>query len=165
MSNSRHLTTGEIAIARQVFGDSLNYEAVKIHDGAFVFFQPHHSGMTPNGEIYAHDCFKADFSQGDANDRAFFIHEMTHVWQYQNKVLNPITEAIKLNFKHKFNYAAAYEFQLDDKKDLTDYNMEQQASIVAEYFQVKEAKGNVSQHEKVLKNFLANSSYARKPGL
>lgn len=162
MSKSRSLTTGEIVLARQVFGDSINYESVKIHDGAFIFFQPKRSGMTPNGEIYIRDCFSADYSQGDASDRSFFIHEMTHVWQYQNKVLNPITEAIKLNLKHKFNYSAAYDFKLDDKKYLTDYNMEQQASIVAEYYLVKDARGDVSQHEKVLKKFLAST---RKPGL
>jgi len=168
MSNSRSLTTGEIALARQVFGNAINYDAVKIHDGSYMPFQPSQSGMTPNNDIYMRDCFQPDYSQGNVDDQAFLIHEMTHVWQYQNKILNPVVEAVKLNLKFKFNYSAAYAFQLDEKKELTNYNMEQQASIVAEYFQRKAYGADVALHEKVLQKFLNNPSYAHRdnfPGI
>jgi hypothetical protein len=168
MAISRELTTGETELARQVFGDSIDYAAVRIHDRAYVPFQPKSSGMTPRGELYMRDCYSADYSQGNIYDSALFIHEMTHVWQYQNKILDPIAEAFKLQLKHKFNYAAAYEFTLDKNKDLTNYGMEQQAAIIEQYFMLKGTQADVKLHEDVLKKFLNNPAYARRksfPGL
>jgi hypothetical protein len=165
MTVSRPLTKGEIQLARQVFGDSIDYAAVKIHDKPYLPLlplQPKNSGMTPNGEIYTRDSYSPDYSRENLYTRAFFIHEMTHVWQYQNKVLHPAAEAVKLNLKHKFNYAAAYDFQLDKSKDLVRYDMEQQAAIVQEYFLLKHRKADATQYEAVLKKFLDNPSYARR---
>jgi len=174
---SRPLTTGEIKLAKTVFGDSIDYSTVNIFDGAYIFFQPNHSGMTPNGNIYMRDCFSEDYSKENPHDRGFFIHEMTHVWQFQNKVLNPVAAAIELNLKHKFNYADAYDFHLDGKKDLTDYGMEQQAAIVQEYFMIcreghkhhqQHCRNNCSSAEKqklfadVLAKFLKDPSYAKR---
>jgi len=163
MTVSRHLTTGETELARQVFGNSIDYATVKIHDKAYVpVIQPKNSGMTPNGEIYTRDCYSADYSRGDINQRGFFIHEMAHVWQYQNKILHPIAAWAALTLKNKFNYATAYDFQLDKNKDLINYGMEQQASIIEEYFLLKHQKADVKLHERVLKKLLHNPAYARK---
>ena len=86
--SSRNLTTGEIALAKKIFKGSIAYERVRIHDEAYVFFQPNNSGMTPNGEIYVTGGCPADYSTAESHFRAFFIHEMTHVWQFQLDVLN-----------------------------------------------------------------------------
>ena len=52
------------------------------------------------------------------------------------------------------------------KKDLLDYNMEQQASIVQDYFVLKNKHGHDDGEkqlfEKVLKNFIADPSYAKR---
>lgn len=175
MPVARALTTGEIRLAREVFGDAIDYAAVKIHDTPYMPFQPKNSGMTPNGQIYMRDCYVDDYSKQPAGTRAFFLHEMVHVWQYQNKVLNPVAAAAKLNLKHKFNYAAAYYFSLDKKKDLTHYGMEQQAAIIEGYYLLKNGEGsrhckNLEEgwvekqalYEKVLEKFLKNPGYARK---
>lgn len=175
MTVSRPLTAGEIRLAQSVFGNSIDYAAVKIHDGAYIAFQPQNSGMTPNGQIYMRDCYEDDYSKQSAGTRAFFLHEMTHVWQYQNKVLNPIAAAARLNLKHKFNYAASYFYFLDKKKDLTQYGMEQQAAIIEGYYLHKNGEGsrhckNLEEgwfekqalYEKVLGKFLKNPAYARK---
>ena len=165
MAVSRHLTTGEIKLARQVFGNSVDYAVVKIHDKPHSFLQSKNSAMAPNGEIYTRGCFSADYSKEDVFARSFFIHEMAHVWQYQNKILHPIASALALQLKHKFNYTASYNFNLDKSKDLIDYGMEQQASIIQEYFLLKNfsiSEADVSLHEKVLKKFLDNPAYARR---
>lgn len=172
---SRPLTAGEIRLAQTVFGNSIDYTTVKVSDSPYVFFQPANAAMAPNGNLYMHNCYRADYAQTDSYTRSLFIHEMTHVWQFQNGVLNPVAEAVKLYMKHKFNYAAAYDFTLDAKKDLTDYEMEQQASIVEKYFLEKregvraspyhQADQRVKLYEKVLKNFLTNPSYAKRSKL
>lgn len=174
---SRPLTSGEVALAKSVFGDSVDYSAVKISDGKFVGFHPEGTAMAPNGNLYMYGCYHADYSQESVMTQSLFIHEMTHVWQYQNKILAPIAEAVKLNIKHKFNYTAAYNYTLDGKKDLLDYNMEQQASIVQDYFALKNdpksvlwsncdndecAKDRLPLYEKTLAKFIADQSYAKQ---
>lgn len=136
---SRPLTKGEVALAKTVFGNAIDYDAVYVSDQKFVGFHPEGTAMAPNGNLFMYGCYEDDYSQQGVIRQGLFIHEMTHVWQYQNKVLAPIAEALKLNLQHKFNYLAAYPYTLDAKKDLLDYNMEQQASIVQDNFVAKRA--------------------------
>jgi len=176
---SRPLTKGEIALAKSVFGDSVDYSTVTISDQKFggLEFLPEGTAMAPNGKLYMPGCYKEDYSKEPALTKSLFIHEMTHVWQFQNKVLAPIVEAAKLNLKHGFNYMAAYGYTLDGKKDLLDYNMEQQASIVQDYFILKNAPekivwGNCKNKdcdadlaklfEKTLEKFHADPAYAKQ---
>lgn len=174
---SRPLTKGEIALAKTVFGDSVDYAAVYISDQKFVGFHPAGTAMAPNGNLFMYGCYQDDYSQHSVMTQSLFIHEMTHVWQYQNKVLAPIAEAVKLNLEHKFNYLAAYPYTLDSKKDLLDYNMEQQASIVQDYFAItREPRsaiwGNcentgktddkIALYENVLAKFHADPAYAKQ---
>jgi hypothetical protein len=176
MSVSRSLTAGEISLAQEIFGNSVDYTTVKIHDRPFAPFHQRNVAMTPNGQMYMNGCYSEDYSKTDPQWRSLFIHEMTHVWQYQNKVLNLIASALEINLKHKFNYNAAYAFQLDAGKDLLDYGMEQQAAIVEEYFLVKheglssyakhcqnacDAPEKIALYEKVLEKFRKNTSYAK----
>jgi len=88
--NDRKLTQNEVALAQKIFGASIDYNKVALHRHAYVFFQPSSSGMTPNGEIYVDGTVSADYGLSVARLQAFFIHEMEHVWQKENGVLNPI---------------------------------------------------------------------------
>ncbi len=174
--SSRKLTHGEIELARGVFGESVDYSKVTVTADKFMGFHPEGTAMAPDGNLYMHGCYRDDYSDGGTYHQALFIHEMTHVWQFQNKVLQPVAEAVKLNLKLKFDYAAAYPYHLDEKKDLLQYNMEQQASIVQDYFSMKtdgysslfeNCRNNCGDTEKlrlyeaVLGNFLKNPSYAK----
>jgi hypothetical protein len=179
MSILRPLTEGEIRLARSVFGDAIDYAKVHISDGRYSSLQSEDSAMMGlDGNIYMNKAYTSDYSIAGAIWQGYFIHEMTHVWQYQNKVLHPLKEAVSLMLKHKFNYRAAYGFRLEEGKDLTQYGMEQQAAIVAEYFMTQRAHWTFygpdcenrctpaekkDLFEKVLDKFLKNPAYARKP--
>ncbi len=173
----RPLTAGEIALATRVFGTSICYDKVGITATAFMPFQPKGTAMAPDGNLYMYGCYHDDYAQQPPMTQAHFIHEMTHVWQKQNGVLDPIKSALKLNLAYRFNYNAAYFYTLDAARDLTSYNMEQQATIVQDYFlrtfcghahdsgkcQTNGGWDNTrALYEAVLKNFLANPHYARK---
>jgi type VI secretion system secreted protein VgrG len=176
MSIVRRLTPGEIKLARSVFGDSIEYKNVHISNKSIPFVQPENAAMTLMSDILMHNHYREDYSTAPAQARGLFIHEMTHVWQAQNKVKLPVTAALGLQLKNRFNYQAAYPFLLDKKKDLTDYNLEQQASILQEYYLAtrahmpsykKNCENACSNRERkalyaeVLKKFLQNPSYAR----
>lgn len=174
---SRPLTKGEIALARTVFGDSIAYDTVYVSDSKFAGFHPPGVAMAPNGNLFMPGCYKDDYAAESVLTQSLFIHEMTHVWQYQNKILAPMIEAVKLNVKFAFNYSAAYDYKLDGKKDLLDYNMEQQASIVQDWFAQKHGgfsplysscQNSCTDAErqdlfdKVLAKFLASPTYATR---
>ena len=91
--------------------------------------------MTPNGEIYVSGAiYRKDYSKAGVGLQAFFIHEMTHVWQYQNNILRVKLSAILGQIRHFGNYGKMYEYTLEEGKNLIDYGIEQQAAIVEDYF-------------------------------
>lgn len=174
----RKLTSGEIDLARLVFGDAIDYAKVEVTNARFTGFHPKGVAMAPDGNLYMPECYSTDYAAESSYWRGCFIHEMAHVWQFQQKILNPVTEALMLNYRHAFNYRAAYDYRLETGKDLLDYNMEQQASILQDYFMRTLENENSWEgrcknkgisddqrrdlYESVLKNFAANPSYARR---
>ncbi|WP_223533285.1 DUF2345 domain-containing protein, partial [Pseudomonas sp. GL-RE-20] len=130
----RSLTSGEIAMARTVFKDAVNYSKVKVHHGGwwlFVGFQ--NTAVTPNGEMYYPEStkyYRDDFSSTkDDRDKALFMHEMTHVWQYQ--LGYPVK---KKGLTVSSRGAEAYEYSLFNDGKFSNYNMEQQGEIISDYY-------------------------------
>ncbi|WP_395304353.1 type IV secretion protein Rhs [Enterobacter sp. ECC-019] len=123
----RKLTSGEIALARMVFGNRINYEKVKIHRGSYLPFglQDEHTAMTPNGEIYFRYWYRDDFSTSLPFLRHLFIHEMSHVWQ-RERGMNVMARGL-------ISWLVSYRYTLDGRL-LSEYPMEQQAQIIADNF-------------------------------
>ncbi|MBH1929847.1 type IV secretion protein Rhs [Serratia rubidaea] len=126
----RRLTLGEIAMARRVFGDSIVYSRVWVHCESYLPFglQNKNVAMAPNGELWLRkELYRHDFSVNTViiDDKHLFIHELGHVWQHQHGQW--------VRMRGLFSWAAEYHYRLDRKK-LTDYPLEQQASILADYW-------------------------------
>src|SRR3546814_4337233 len=47
-------TTGEIALARTVFGDAIDYARVRVRRYKWIFFQPRRIVMAPMGDLHFH---------------------------------------------------------------------------------------------------------------
>lgn len=174
----RKLTENEIKLAQTIFGDSIDYDAVTISSKKTFLFQPENYAMTVSNTVYMDNRYSEDYTlETNPHLHALLIHELTHVWQYQNKIYNPLVEAAGLALRHKFNYRQAYEFDLVKGKDLMEYGLEQQAEIIEEYFLTKH-KGmsahldrcinkcsdaeRLELYESVLDNFLKNPAYAKR---
>jgi len=168
---SRSLTVGEIRIAQVLFKNAIDYQRVKVHNGKYIFLQVDNSAIAPNGEIYAHGIYSIDYAKESGAMRGFFIHEMTHVWQYQNKICNLIVRAIWDCVKSGLNYKKTYCYTLEVDKDLVSYGMEQQAAIIEDYYRINveglvcrtaRIKNNETEaalnklYEQVLEQFLSN---------
>ncbi|SRR5471030_311270 len=126
----RRMTSGEIALAQALYSDQINYTTVWIHCDSYLPFglQSKNVAMTPNGEIYFRDgYYYADFSADNVStdSKHIFLHELCHVWQYQHGMM------VKL--RGLFSWAVDYHYNLA-KPRLSDYSMEQQASIVSDYY-------------------------------
>ena len=129
MKAARPLTPGEIALARSVFGDAIDYEPVRLVRRRWWLFQPRGVVMAPTGNIYFHPdshLWSDDFSAERLSLQGLFIHEMTHVWQSQTrgKYYLPL-------MRHPL---CRYSYQLKQGRSFDHYGLEQQAEIVRHRF-------------------------------
>ena len=129
----RGLTAGEIELARLVFKDSIDYSRVKVHRGGWWgLFGFQNTAVTPNGEMYFPDhldLYSDDFSAGVLHRyKALFFHEMAHVWQYQ--LGYPVKrEGAKISWSDD-----SYRYEVGGGTILSQFNMEQQAEIISDYY-------------------------------
>ena len=129
VGGERPLREGEIALARSMFGNAIDYAKVRIRRRKWAFFQPKRITMAPKGHIHFHPAGEAyceDFAAAPVRRQALFIHEMTHVWQTQTRgdwylVLNRMPWA-------------RYDYTLKPGWPLNKYGIEQQARIVEHAF-------------------------------
>ena len=88
MAKRRKLTGGEIALARTAFGDRIDYGKVHVVEGGALNIPAHlaflngNPAITMGSTIHFKRGYSDDFSD-PATERHSFMHEMTHVWQWQ----------------------------------------------------------------------------------
>lgn len=181
---ARPLTAGEIAMSRQLFKDSIDYAKVKVHNETYIPLQAINVAMTPNGEIYFHpdsEDYQDDFSSSvlihpqrktvHEQYRAYsikhlFIHEMGHIWQHCMGEAVAAKGALLHSCFRIGVCSDPYYYRREPDKVFDDYNMEQRAEILANYYAVKfwvpiypKAYELVMRHDEVFKAAVG------KPGL
>ena len=129
MTQSRPLTDGEIALARSVFGDAIDYGRVRIVRGKWWLLQPRGVVMAPTGNIHFHPGdprWSEDFAKAPLELQGLLIHELTHVWQSQTRgrFYLPL-------MRHPF---CRYAYDLVPGRAFVWYGLEQQAEIVRHAF-------------------------------
>jgi len=170
------MTTGEIAMAKTIYKTAIDYSKVKIHNHKY-WIQTNNWFMTPNGEIYAPDnSYEEDYSAANISKgmKAIIIHELAHVWQHQNNIVNVKLHGIFTAIEHLFDYGKAYAYDLSPGKDLLEYTMEQQGAIIEDYFRLINGESprnaratpnsarDKQSYEFVLAKFIKDPSYAKK---
>jgi hypothetical protein len=142
------LTEGEVAMARQVFKSAIRYDEVTVRAGSLLTLGG--QAMAPFGHLHfpRARCLN-DFSRGSAADQVWFIHEMAHVWQRHQAygvARAGLWMALKGGYLPGAAGAPAYRYhpQRDAGKRLCDFNMEQQADLIAHYFDARFLPDNPS---------------------
>lgn len=132
---SRSLTGPEESEARRVFKTSIFLGRVEISDGLGFGERPYTSvGLSVYTLHLGPDGFKDAISP---RMRSTFIHELTHVWQGQHDTLGfgYMIESVISQGKSLITSGStdgAYNYTVG--KDWTDYNVEQQAEIVEDWY-------------------------------
>ena len=129
MKGARPLTPGEVALARSLFGDAIDYGRVRIVRRKWWWFQPRGVVMAPTGNIHFHpasDLYRDDFATAPLSLQGLFVHEMTHVWQAQRhgRFYLPL-------MRHPF---CRYAYRITDGRHFDRYGLEQQAELVRHRF-------------------------------
>jgi hypothetical protein len=125
------LTVGEKALLSPIFGFMIPYNKIVCKvNSANVGGRA--NSITPSGTPYfSSNCYCNDFYYTNIENKWIFFHEMTHVWQYYHKQ-NVIISAIEIFVKG--HYRDSYKYTLSSEKRFRDFNIEQQAAIVADYW-------------------------------
>ena len=132
---TRPLTPGEIALARSIFGDAIDYRPVTLRRKKWFPFQPKNTVMAPCGHIHVHPesaLWSENYSAAPVSAQALFLHEMTHVWQAQQRgrYYLPL-------MRHPF---CRYDYALKPGWPLVRYGLEQQAEIVRHIFLLRKGR-------------------------
>ena len=129
--STRRLSKDEIQLSKTYFGDTINYDLVRVHPTA---------NLTANKFALAYVSFNT-INHWKPISRDVFIHEMMHVWQYQN--LGAIYTLKALHAQSKGNaydyggFEGLYHAMLQGK-GLLSFNFEQQAEIIQDYCKLSE---------------------------
>jgi len=129
--STRPLNEEELEISKIYFGDTINYKLVRVHPKA---------KYTANKFALAYVSFNTVNHYRDIT-RDVFIHEMMHVWQYQN--LGGVYAIKALHAQYKGNaydyggFEGLYNGMLQGKP-LLSFNFEQQAEIIQDYCRLSE---------------------------
>lgn len=129
IGGERPLTSGEIELARTVFGHAIDYSRIMVRRKKWFPFQPRQVTMAPRGHLHFHprgQTYCDDFSKVDLRRQGLFIHELVHVWQVQAK-----GEWFLVTRRMPW---ARYDYSLKPGWPLERYGIEQQAEIVKHAF-------------------------------
>ncbi len=152
----RKLFSWEIQEARRVFGNSIDYERVWIHelsripvwlDRAARLLRRGPAANQPNAVSIGDHCYFPErlprrIFGSDTPERfkiAWLIHELTHVWQYQRIGWVYLIKALHLQLweginAYYFGGGAGLEMAIKCGKRLSDFNLEQQGEISRSYY-------------------------------
>jgi len=148
-------------MAALLFRDAIDYARVRVYSRRYLpYLQPKNCAMTPNGSMYFHaSCFLDDYSCANLTGQHWFMHEMVHVWQHQLGYPVRLRGAVRLGLP--------YHYDLSEHATLSDYNMEAQGDLLADYFVLKflgrpdamrqrRYRDALPRYEQVLAGFLAD---------
>jgi hypothetical protein len=126
----RRLTTGEVALARPVFGEEIAWPRVQIVQAPQLGF----GAMAPLRHTIIFSGWRAPLSFASAalQEQGWFIHELVHVWQAARGVVLPLAKLSALGRN-------AYSVNWHEKDRFSAYNIEQQAEIVRALFLARAA--------------------------
>ena len=156
--NMRPLSGPERSVAKSVFGKSLpNLARVMITDGLGYDDRPYTLQTGPlfqlnlGPDVYPNAVDKSKKFGSDTLD-ALFVHEMTHVWQYYHNY-NVILSSLWAN-------TAGDGYACKAGKPWDDYNVEQQATLVEEWYELgmSNADSRFVYIDKIIRAGLSGSS-------
>ena len=136
--NTRKLTGAEVFEAASVFGSAIDFSLVRIDTHSLmVFIAKKLKGYTKGREFTTFHTINGE--EGSITTDTL-IHELTHVWQYQQVGAIYMPEAI-----HAQASAAGYDYggvsglqaAKASGKGIRSFNREQQAQIVQDYFRIR----------------------------
>jgi hypothetical protein len=154
----RALTAGEADLVRQVFDDALPPDPIRL---LATPLPTTFAVATPFDRVVfcsAGRTLPRDFAQSTVTSQAWFIHEMTHLWQVRVGVPIALAKIAALGRR-------AYKWTLKPGQPFLRYNIEQQAEMVAAAFRLSNRAPSHPEAPALAKAFAAEAKTAQAPAI
>jgi len=142
--NTRDLAAIEEKEARSIFGDKINYRKVRIDEASFTAWMraklKRRSGMGIATFHTINFTRKLNTATGNS-DMKWLIHELTHIAQMEHTGSQYLVEAFSAQI------GEGYAYRPGSKKHFREYNREQQACIVADYYIARCSGGSTAAYD------------------
>ncbi|MCF8244480.1 MAG: hypothetical protein K9J37_07175 [Saprospiraceae bacterium] len=129
--NTRPLSPLEKEMATSVFGNSLNLNAIRIDERAKIGCQKRNIAYVSYFTINSWGRLRPET----------LVHELVHIWQYQHLGGAYISRALRAQRSQAgYDYGGleALRTSMEGNGKITDFNLEQQAEIISDYFCLRE---------------------------
>jgi len=142
--NTRSLTAIEEQEARSIFKKRINYQKVRIDEASLTaLIRAKLKGCSGMGTTTFHTInFSRKLNTAAGNsDMKWLIHELAHVAQMEHVGSQYLVEAFHAQL------GEGYAYRLGTKKHFREYNREQQACIVADYYIARRSGGSTEAYD------------------
>jgi hypothetical protein len=180
---ARSLTAYERQEARRIFGEKLDYDRVRILEGAnlpnfvddigrFLKKMPKREVNVKNAITLGNNCLfgrqlktdeitdmETELTSGQLIEMSWLVHELTHAWQFQTLGWKYLFMALdaqrKLGAKvYDFGGEEGLKKRQQAKAMLKDFNMEQQGHLVQKYYEAVKKNEDTSVYEPFVQQIL-----------
>ncbi|MEM1121358.1 MAG: hypothetical protein AAGJ18_12975 [Bacteroidota bacterium] len=140
--NTRPMHDWEIQLAQSIFGNSIDYQPVRIDERAWLGPKQYHFFYVSFHLI----------NSWEQMPNHILIHELMHIWQYQRiGAIYTVRALIAQRTRMGYDYGGIRGIQekIANGQSLLDFNLEQQADVVADCFLLQQGyaprwgKGNL----------------------
>ncbi len=140
VAGCRSLTGNETGFLQTKHGANLDYAKVTLRKGGLPDVLPRASALTVGNVIYWQEkTWRDDFNPRPPDvpyteDLALLAHEITHVWQYQNRSITGYSlEKVIREHREFGDRVYDYPKPLAPKRPFLSYRLEQQGQIVEDW--------------------------------
>ena len=127
-ARARPLSQAELAMLREVFGDSIAYANIRSVQGRAGVFGVNQRPFTLGNTI--------SLKGVDLTERPdILVHEAVHVWQYQHEGPRYATDALGAQVRYGYRGRGAYDWRAEvarGRTSWTEFNKEAQGSFIQE---------------------------------
>lgn len=143
---TRELTPEEVALARSVFGDTLDTSQIRLSEGG-PLGSLGYARTLPNSVTFP----EGTLTNPGKNFDVWLIHELTHVWQYQRG--HTVQDLLPSAVAGDYDYGGTVGLDLADQQGKTfdQFNFEEQAEIVADYYAADRDGADTSAYDPYMK--------------
>lgn len=129
--NTRVLSASELKAGKSIFGNSINFDFVRVDIGAVI------------GPAFSHRAYTSfhTINSWGTESTDVIVHELTHVWQYENAGAIYMPQAIhaqKWGGGYDYGDVANLQLKKTAGEGLLSFNREQQAQIVQDFFRLRQ---------------------------
>jgi hypothetical protein len=129
--NTRTLSASELKAGKSVFGSSINFDFVRVDIGAVI------------GPAFSHRAYTSfhTINSWGTESTDVMVHELTHVWQYENAGAIYMPQAIHAQVwgeKYDYKDVAGLQRKKTAGEGFLSFNREQQAQIVQDFFSLRQ---------------------------